>query len=283
MLEKFIVFTLFNKNSENFDAEECNACEEEYTTDKELANKKCRVVCDDDSIDDNMAETKPEEAEQILEKKPEEPVLKEEDKDNKPVNDDRFYWGTKYGNLGYDNRYGFGGMFYDEYPFYNRFRNNDIKIRDEIAQKKYPDRMRREEEAVKRWKLRLEDRAHSTGPYRSDFQRGGPLTGKARRSSRAIDGMIDDELPYTDYNHLPVAAGYKSHDYEYGYNFLPPERWYNKPVRPPICVAERRCPVLPTYSQGAPTDLKEFHSSRRVTPPDLINTDYITTKLNSGR
>jgi len=64
---------------------------------------------------------------------------------------------------------------------------------------------------------------------------------------------------------------------------LPPEKWYPQPPRPPICVTNRRSVIAPTYTQGTPVDVKEFHSSRRITPPDLISTDYVNEKLNSGR
>jgi hypothetical protein len=207
------------------------------------------------------------------------------------TNDDRFYWGTRYGNLGYDDRYGFGGMFYDEYPFYNRFRNNDLSnIKDNGEY--YTDRgandayrMRKEQANVQYRKDRLEERAREIGGYDSRFQEVGSKSerNKTTESRRRIEGELDDEIPYTDYNHLPIAAGYKSHDYEYGYSFLPPEKWYPQPPRAPICVSEKRCPTMPVYAHGTPMDVKEFHSARRITPPDLINTDYIGDKLNSGR
>lgn len=208
----------------------------------------------------------------------------------KPANDDRFYWGSRYGNLGYDSRYGFGGMFYDEYPFYNRFRNNDMKNIQNTGKhiRDYDDareRERREQTYIKELKRKMDDKARTTDGYKSAYQEVGSRSEKDRtmESRRRIEGPIDNELPYTDYNHLPVAAGYKSHDYEYGYSFLPPEKWFVTPPRPPICVTEKRCPVMPVYSQGTPVDVKEWHSARRVSPPDLINTDYIGDKLNSGR
>jgi hypothetical protein len=208
--------------------------------------------------------------------------------DKKPANDDRYYWGTRYGNLGYDDRYGFGGMFYDEYPFYNRYRNNDYdNIRNTGSEKGYANgsRKRREEESVREREEALEKKAHSLEGYAEPYQKVGSKSERDRTfdSKRRIEGTIDDELPYSDYNHLPIASGYKSHDYEYGYSFLPPEKWYPQPPRAPVCVTSSREKVCPTYAAGTPVDVKEWHSSRRVTPPDLINTDYIGEKLNSGR
>lgn len=108
-------------------------------------------------------------------------------------------------------------------------------------------------------------------------------TTKETTGSRMEHDVINDDLPYTDYNHLPMAASYKPTDFEYGDSFLPPEKWYPDPPFPPVCVAEKRCPVCPVYTTGTPVDVKEWNQSRKILPPDGINTDYIKDKLNSGR
>jgi hypothetical protein len=214
-------------------------------------------------------------------------------KAKRPSNNGDYYWGTRYGQLGYDDRYGFGGMFYDEYPFYNRFKNNDFdnlqNLGDKTGNVKSGEgedaREIVEEHNVNDRKRAQEAKARSTSGYENPYQDPGSNSQKrkSREYHRRIEGDLDDELPYTDYNHLPVAAGYKSHDYEYGYTFLPPEKWYPQPPRPPICVTDKRAPVCPTYTQGTPVDVKEFHSANRVTPPDLISTDYVREKLVAGR
>lgn len=99
---------------------------------------------------------------------------------------------------------------------------------------------------------------------------------------READVAIDD-MPYTDYNHLPLADTYEKGDFEYGYSFLPPEKWYPTPPFPPMCVSEKRCPVTPTYTTGVGLDLKEWKQSCRVSQPDNINTCYVRDKLNAGR
>jgi hypothetical protein len=70
---------------------------------------------------------------------------------------------------------------------------------------------------------------------------------------------------------------------EYGYTFLPPANWYPTPPHPPVCVTEKRCPVCPIFTNGSSTDLKQWNESRRITPPDNIDVDAVTDKLNSGR
>ena len=110
-----------------------------------------------------------------------------------------------------------------------------------------------------------------------------PMKGVERDITRQEAGTIVNEIEYTDYNHLPLADGYNVGDFEYGYSFLPPEKWYPEPPFPPLCVSEKRCPVMPSYTTGTPLDVKEWNEARRVTPPDNIKTKYIKEKLNSGR
>lgn len=100
--------------------------------------------------------------------------------------------------------------------------------------------------------------------------------------TRAEAGVMKSEIQYTDYNILPVAPE-DSKLYEYGYSFLPPEKWFPVPPHPPVCVTEKRSPVFPITTTGTPVDMKEWDSSRRVTQGDVINIDYARDKLNSGR
>jgi hypothetical protein len=94
-------------------------------------------------------------------------------------------------------------------------------------------------------------------------------------------GVMTNEMIYTDYNVIPVSRD--KTNFEYGYTFLPPAEWYPRPQNPPICVAEKSCPVCPVMAIGAPVDLKEWHESTRITPGDQVNTKYLREKLNSGR
>jgi hypothetical protein len=99
---------------------------------------------------------------------------------------------------------------------------------------------------------------------------------------RVIDGPLDSDLPFTDYNHLPVAVGYDSRDYEYGYSYIPPEKWHPTPPRPPICVTDRRTPICPVMAGGDHINLKEFDSSRRITQPLQLNTNFVEKRLNKN-
>jgi len=197
--------------------------------------------------------------------------------DNTQVDDNRYYWGqqlVRNGNLGYDPKYGYGGAYYEEPS--DRTPGNTTKTENQILV---------DDITLENRKQNVLRHATNSNNYDSRYQEVGPKSEKLKTlaNRRRIEGDLDDELPYSDYNHLPVGTGYRSHDYEYGYSYLPPEKWYPLPPRPPICVTDKRCPVCPVYADGAPTDVKEFYTSRRIMPPDLINTDYIDEKLNAGR
>ena len=101
--------------------------------------------------------------------------------------------------------------------------------------------------------------------------------------SRQKDGVISNEMSYTDYNTIPVGAYTNTQNSDFTYSFLPPDKWYPVPPHPPVCVTEKQCPVCPINSSNGPLDLKEWDESRRITPGDVVNTNYVQEKLNSGR
>lgn len=174
---------------------------------------------------------------------------------------------------------GFGGMFYDDYVGSS---NTGTYLADPEYEKK---REMNEKIATKTFDKEMENRATSTSGYNTPYQEPGALseTRKPIDHNRRIEGELDNDLPYSDFNHLPVAAGYKSHDYEYGYSYLPPEKWFPINPRPPICITDHKATVYPVLANGTPVDVKEFHSSTRLTQPDRISTSYTSDKLNAGR
>ena len=115
--------------------------------------------------------------------------------------------------------------------------------------------------------------AHSYQPLRKY-----PSTG-----SRMEDGMLSNEMSYTDYNTLPIGANVDSKVDDFSYTFLPPDKWYPVPPHPPVCIAEKQCPVCPVTTTGTLANLKEWSEASRVTPGDQVNTSYLNEKLNSGR
>lgn len=91
--------------------------------------------------------------------------------------------------------------------------------------------------------------------------------------------MLVNQMIYSDFNRLPPS--FVERDFEYGYSFLPPKDWYPLPVYPPVCVSNDPCHVTPVYVDNTTMDLKEWHATQKVTPPDSINTAFITNELNS--
>jgi len=114
--------------------------------------------------------------------------------------------------------------------------------------------------------------------YRTDTQKY--TSGETRADAGVM--KADNEMQYNDYFIMPISAEDEG-SFEEGYSMLPPSKWYPVPPHPPVCVTEKKCPVCPVMTSGAPVDLKEWNDSRRITPGDVVNTDYAKDKMNSGR
>ena len=89
-----------------------------------------------------------------------------------------------------------------------------------------------------------------------------------------------DDYFISDYNQLPVRAGYNTSWDDYGFNYLPPEQWYKAPTVAPICVTTNRSIITPLNTTGVPANVKEIGKGMKILPPDHINTDYINRELN---
>jgi hypothetical protein len=73
-------------------------------------------------------------------------------------------------------------------------------------------------------------------------------------------GLLDQSIPYTDFNQLPVSDVYDIKDFEYGYSFIPPEKWYPQAPNGPVCTPVTKALVCPSLTTGSPTDVKEWRS-----------------------
>jgi len=160
----------------------------------------------------------------------------------------------------------------------------DVSIYDarNLCQMSAKNREQDEKNFLADVKFDMNQRARSTSGYGEPYQVPGCKSQKhlLNKFDRAIYGEIDNDMPYSDYNHLPMAAGYKSHDYEYGYSYLPPEKWYPQPAIPPICLTNRPSTVYESLANGTPADVKEFS---RLTGPNNVSTNFVDDRMNSGR
>ncbi len=73
-----------------------------------------------------------------------------------------------------------------------------------------------------------------------------------------------------------------NNSFEYGYAYLNTSKWSVPMYRPPVCKTDDNCKVCATATSGYPVDVKEWNNSRKIMPPDNINTEYIN-KLNEGK
>lgn len=282
---EYLCYWCMKPSVENFQSVQsgiCTSCKvEPFGQKPQNEAPKCRIVCDGDKVKEGYEDT-------TQEIKPEERRVQSESTEDVPKKPD-IVKNDMSREVEQENVRNFGGMYYDEWPFYNRYNNDDTKYSTDINQElnTHTDRAREQREIidVNKARMAMDEQAHSTGGYETAYQEPGAKSQKRKGVDvgRRIERDLDNELPYSDFNMLPVGEGYKSHEYEYGYNFLPPEKWSVQWARPPVCVIDRKQNVCPVYTQGAPTDVKDFFSSSRITQPDQINTDYIKDKLNSGR
>ena len=91
--------------------------------------------------------------------------------------------------------------------------------------------------------------------------------------------MLVNEMRYSDFNRMPPS--FNKDDFEYGYSYLPPKDWYPLPPYPPVCSSSKMCPVQPVYIDNETMDLKEWHETQKITPPESINTTFIANQMNS--
>lgn len=68
----------------------------------------------------------------------------------------------------------------------------------------------------------------------------------------------------------------------FGEVYVDPEAWHPPCLRAPICSTSSGCPVQPVFLNSNYIDLLSWDDSRRITPPDSIDSEYITKVLNSG-
>lgn len=96
---------------------------------------------------------------------------------------------------------------------------------------------------------------------------------------RTRNDILVNEMIYSDFNRLPPS--FVENDFEYGYSFIPPKDWYPVPPYPPVCVSNKTIPTQPIYIDNTTMDLKDWHETQKITPPDSINTAFIVNELNS--
>jgi hypothetical protein len=97
---------------------------------------------------------------------------------------------------------------------------------------------------------------------------------------RTRNDILTNEMIYSDFNRLPPS--FNDNDFEYGYSFLPPKDWYPLPPYPPVCVSScKTTPPVGIYTDNTTMNLKEWHETQKFTPPESINTEFITNELNS--
>ena len=127
-----------------------------------------------------------------------------------------------------------------------------------------------------------------------DSKQFGSISNESDLGSRNTDKLQalsdaygESEMKFSQLNpdmHKPLGEFTKdfSNSFEYGYSYLNTNKWSVPMYRPPVCKSDEGCKVCPKSTSGYPVDVKEWNSSRKIMPPDNINTEYIN-KLNNGQ
>lgn len=105
------------------------------------------------------------------------------------------------------------------------------------------------------------------------------LKDEEKAAMAKIAAKYRDEMVYTEthpFNTVPLGTQL------YGYTYLPPENWFRAYERPPVCVTDNRCPVVPVYTSKGTSELMEFDTTNNVMGPEGINLRFIRKILNDG-
>jgi hypothetical protein len=104
-------------------------------------------------------------------------------------------------------------------------------------------------------------------------------------SMRLYTKPEDSDLEYNQHitkNMRPLGEGLQ--DWKNDYIILNTDKWAPALNPPPVCKAEKVCPVCPNVQAGYAknyTTLKDYNSSRKVMGPDNISSTYLD-KLNKN-
>lgn len=94
------------------------------------------------------------------------------------------------------------------------------------------------------------------------------------------ENLLVNHMLYSDFNRMPPS--FYQNDFEYGYSFMPPKDWYPVPPYPPVCSSNATCLTQPVYVDNSTMNLKEWNQTQKITPPDSINTRYLSEVTNSN-
>jgi len=84
----------------------------------------------------------------------------------------------------------------------------------------------------------------------------------------------NDDSTFTDQSLVPLGKNGNgfTNEWDHDYILLNTDKWAPALKPTPVCKTEKQCPVCPNLTSGYPLMLRDFDSSRRVTPPINANT-----------
>ena len=83
----------------------------------------------------------------------------------------------------------------------------------------------------------------------------------------------NDDSKFTNQSLVPLGQNGNgfTNEWDHDYVLLNTDKWAPALKPTPVCKTEKQCPVCPNLTSGYPLMLRDFDSSRRVTPPINAN------------
>jgi hypothetical protein len=92
--------------------------------------------------------------------------------------------------------------------------------------------------------------------------------------------MIYNELTPEQMQPLGSYDDTFTNKFNHGFAYLNTSKWAPPQRKTPICKTDYRSSVYPITTTGYPVDVMQYDESRKITPPDNINVNYIKKRLN---
>ena len=157
----------------------------------------------------------------------------------------------------------------------------ELEVRERELKDKEWNEVKRKEKEIRERELEekiMREKENELVQRENDMSKKDHIYGcnKRKVKNSIWGGNYDNDL---EYNELPEDMMEPLGKIDTSYTYMPPWKWWPPRKNPPLCSSEAKCSPCPITTMGTPTDVKEWDSSRYVTPGLGINIPYIE-KLN---
>ena len=89
-----------------------------------------------------------------------------------------------------------------------------------------------------------------------------------------VQTNYNDDAGFTSQELKPLGQNGNgfTNSWDHDYILLNTDKWAPALKPPPVCKTEKKCPVCPNLTSGYPLMLRDFDSTRKITPPIQVDT-----------